>query len=486
MKIQNNYAIKSTHKFDKLNKKEINSGILGKIKQVLGKTLLKSTFSTSFKSQTHLHAEHMSQGKLAGNNPSIAIGKTIAILEKMNDPPKDLIHALTYARRISLAQHTSTAFLVPTVIGVGASNTITANVIKRDLKNLKTGKSLAIPCISPGHAMTLFITRQPDGKFKVVQHNQGSGIGKFHYTKIDNAGKRLYQTALEIEDVEEENLCGVGALFIDLMLANSIPTVGSTDKLYQNIFPLLKGKIAPSIDDPRVWNPGQLGGSCTASSPLSLIRAQLDEDAYQEFRDIGRTEMVLKSFKQIKKGWGNNQVQKIVTLEVVKQLEGSLEKRAVPVPEELREMKKQLEGMHKTKRVKKPPPKSLTQSLEYGFTVLKAGNFNDDSIQAAYPYINSQAPLGENELKELVDFSKRLIKYCEGRPLTENQVYMMKEISSVLIDKIGASKELTKFHNSMRRRYNAIRLSEEDLSGPPITPAGLAKLKIKMEGKKKR
>lgn len=502
-----NYALKNAHKLGKLNEKEINTGTLGKIRQFLGKVLLKSHFSESFKTQTHLHAEHMSKGDLSGNHTAVAIGKTISILEKMNDPPKDLIKALTYARRISIAESTTTPLLASTVVGLGASNVIRANIIKRDIKKLKVGKSLAIPCDCQKHAMLLFITRQPNGKFKIVQHNQGLGI-EFHYMKVDETGKSLYQTALEIEDVSEEEICGLGSFFIDRVITNSIPLIGSVDKLYSDLLPLLKGTIAPPSEDPRVWNPGQLGGSCTASAPLSLIRSQLGEDAYQEFLDIGRTEMVLKSFKQIKKGWGNNRTQRIVTLEVVKKLERSLEKRAIDIPEELTELKRQLEGMNTARKdlntVKKPKsPESMTQNLEHAFALLKAGNFNHESIEAAELYIQnaslvSKTPLSDKELTELIKFSQHLTKYCKDRSLTKIQIHMMKEISSVLKNRVDSSLDqlnnvqknkatkINKFYSLMQFYYDSIELTEDfekefHSSIPPYIPEGLAKLKKKME-----
>lgn len=508
-----NYSERQASKFSRLNDKEINTGILGKIRQFLGKIL----YNPTLKWQTHMQAEHMSRGLLNGNSHHIAIAKTVEVLEEMDHPPKDLIKALNYADSFAKAQLFVDPFLEVTLIGGLAGGVVKANIIKNDIKNLKEGESLAIPSSCERHAMLLFITRQENGNFKVVQHNQGLGIGKFHFSKVDASGKKIFQTALEIEDVGEEHLCGVSSLFIDRVIINSNPLTGGTvNHLYLNLLPLLKGHIKyPPSEDPRLWGHGQLGGSCTAASGLSLIRSQMDENSFKEFRDIGRTEMLLKSYKQIKKGWGNNATQRSVTLEVVRKLEHSLSKRGLDLPLEMQELKRQLEGINKAPIIDKKPiiSDNLTDNIDFAFTLLKEGNFDDASLEKARPYIEkaliaSQLPASKEELNRLWELSSQLRSYSRNKSLTVNQIYMMTIISTALLDKVDSSKEwispsdkndtkVLKFCESMHNRYNALSLGSRFQNGAyepylahhqkkfiePVdllTPKNLAKLLEKM------
>lgn len=498
--VTKSYAEKQTSRFHALNEKEINNGTVGKIRQLLGKIrqLLGERFflfNDSFKWQTHMHAEHMSQGSFAGGMDFYGTAKTIELLEKTNNPPADLIKALNYAKNVSVIGYSTDFILIPTVVGKIASHVTVSNVIKNDIRNLQPDESLAIPSSSAGHAMMLFITRQPDGTFKVVQHNQGEGINKYHYGKADDNGKQLYQTALEIEGISEQNLCGWDSFFIDRILINGL--IGSTDTLYTEILPLLKGTVAPASEDSRLWGHGQLGGSCTAACGLSLVRSQLDETSYKEFRELGRTEMLLKSYKEIKSGWGNNSIQRTVTLEVVKKLESSLKKRGKELPDEIKEMRRQLEAIAKDEKKfdggsamlngipikahldneKEVVFEGLPDNMNVAFTILKAGNFTDASIEAAKPYIDQVAKTfrgesSDDEMKKILELSSLLTTYCKGRALTSNQTYMMALFSSVLYNKMlylpeeSASdsalqdkiKNISDFNFNMVRRYNELGL----------------------------
>lgn len=511
------YLEKRASQFRRLNEKEMQSGILGKIKQFLGAVLQKASLDINLKWQTHVHAEHMSQGSLGGNSQLTALAKTVEILEKMNNPPQNLIDALNYAKGVQSAQIYVDSFLDLTLVGGVASNLVKANIIKNDIKNLKINESLAIPSSCERHEMLLFITRQENGNFKVVQHNQGLGIGRFHYSKGDASGKKLFQTALEFSDVTEEKLCGGSALFIERVLANSIPFMGTIDHLYLNLLPMLQGNPHAPSEDPRLWGHGQLGGSCSAASGLSVIRSQLDKDSFKEFRDIGRTEMLLKSYKQIKKGWGNHSTQRAVTLEVVKKLEHSLKKRGKELPEEMLEMKRQLEGINKKNTDLLPHPfNTLPDNINFAFNLMKDGKFDDASLETARPYMEkalsfSSLPASQEELKKLWEISNQLRSYSRDKPLSINQIYMMTVMSSALLDKARLSEiapsdkklqALSKFCYGMHYRYNALSLGtrfqnsiyesyllphQKIILRPsnPLMPEGLYKLITKI-GKKRK
>lgn len=515
---------------------QINTGLTAKIKQILGAVAIRSGFNIGFIWQTHLHAEHMSQGNLSGNSHVVALNKTLKVLKHM-EPPKEesekkkfdnLIKALSYAEKVTGELESPLNLL--------DSNSSLASSIKKDIAKLTPGESLAIPSDSRGHAMLMLITKQQDGTFKVVQHNEGEGINQFHYFKVGEDGKKRYQTALEIENVLPENICGEDSTFINQLLENRGK---KTEELYTNVIPLLKGKICNPSNDPRLWSHGQLGGSCTTASCVSLIRSQLgspeNKEPFKKFREVGRSEMVLKSFEQIRSGWGNNAAQRTVTLEVVKKLEHSLQKQNRALPPELKEIKKQLEAMQKARSrsnlqpsfssstisssgselnasplsrtsstipplAQTAPPipttlngieievgmdknnqivsKRLADNVNIALTILRSGNFDDESIQEAQPYITQvmkaaekaaekTEPMSEAEIKTILDAGKLLADYCKDRPLTKEQIVVMAAFSGAILRataNIPHGKNLEPVHKffwDMHGRYNALNLGAQ-------------------------
>ncbi len=483
-------------KFHAINQEQMETGPIGQIRRLIG-LLFHSIFNYRLAWQTHIAAEHLSQGSLSGNFTSAALARTITLLKKMESPPQDVLKALTYAHE-SLKYHRS------------------AKTIKNDIRNLEVGHSLAICSNSQPHAMILFITCTGiDGngkkKYRVVQHNQGQGIENYHYQKTEShGGKKRYQTGLEIADVSEENLCSKEAPFISRLLRCKY--FGSTKKLYEEILPLLKGKILPPSKDDRLWGHGQLGGSCTALCLLSLIRSQLPKDAYKEFRDLARVEVLLKSYRQIKRGWGNNTTQKMIALEVIKNMKKSLK----TLPNELKLVKAHLKKIEKpSKRSRKievegaakirpplpehaPPPPSVTAAvrmvhhkkppsedyandLQSAIALLKKGNFTFENLDDAKHFLLAAYsvrfvdPVDLSHIKNFLRVASRFIASCEEKAFTKEQLYVLTVISSAMytisknlekkqnpqIDALLTEKiadRIFSFTYSMHKSYNALCL----------------------------
>lgn len=440
-------------KFEVLSKKNIPRGPLALFVELVGRIYRALLFDLTLNWQTHMHAEHMSQGSLSGNPTDIAIKKTIGLLKRLPSPPEDLLKSLTYAHKFR-------------------RNQLKPAQVKEDIQKLKTGESLALTSNSKKHAMMLFITRTGESTFTVVQHNMGEMIGDYHYNLTDSTGKQRFQTALEITDVSQSDLTAKDAPFIERLIRCN--NSGTTKELYESILPLLHGTIAPPSTDPRLWSHGQLGGSCSAAAPLALIRSQLSKEAYKEFRELGRLEMILKSYKQITTGWGNTATQKAVTLEAVKALEKSIAKRNQELPHALKTIKEKLETK-KQQPIKEPPVGNLADNLNHTLYILQKNRFSQEAIKSSRKYLEraleeSSKPLTKSDLRKYVKIVNSLAKYCEDRPLTKDQIYMLTSIVTAIknyerwfqTDKVFDKKLTHKINHltyTLHSRFNALGLS---------------------------
>lgn len=452
------------------------SSVTYKVKQFIGQVSQMHPFlGANLRWQTHMHAEHMSQGELSGNSTPYAMKKTIGVLESMENPPKELIDAMKYGNKIA-----SKLFFHPLYV---ASPALLAGSIKKDLQNLQPGQSLVIPSCSSGHSMVMMITRQANGNFKVVHFNKGEGINNFHYYRIDANGKRQYQTSFEIEDVKPENLCDPGAQFIEALLTQSQK---STESIYKKCLPMLGGRIAEPSSDPRMWSHSQLGGSCTVACCLALVKSQMNPESYKEFRNTGREQMVFKSFASIQSGWGNNTINRIVTLEVVKKLEHSYDKQDKKLPEELKKIKDSLQEMQKGSVTSVPLDannrplvgKNLSENISEALAILKKGNFDAQSLNSSYGFLqammNDRKIQSPEDLKSLFSISKSLIEYCKDRPLTKEQIVFMAAFASAISLAISLKqgdpskndldrykediKNAGLFYSDMHERFNGLSL----------------------------
>lgn len=172
-------------------------------------------------------------------------------------------------------------------------------------------------------------------------------------------GQERYQTALEITDIPEEKLCGASSHFFqdlfDLGNANVLTRVrrflkisshadAEIKKLYEQILPQLCGILSPPSKDRRLWSVGQLGGSCTTSCGLSLIRSQLPTAQYRAFKDQIRLDILFKSIEDITRG-GSSESRKSLTRELLLRLEQIIKKSGPLATDGFHLVKREVEAM---------------------------------------------------------------------------------------------------------------------------------------------
>ena len=431
----------------------------------------------------------MSQGNLSGNSDWDATERTLHVLQKMSHPPTSVIQALQYALKIQKN------LLFKTGI---------AHRVQRDVKKLEPGQSVAVPSSAKGHAMMMMITcvgKKPSGekRYTVVQHNTGAGIANYHYYNRSMNGRPKYQTALEITDVSEEALCGHSSRFFSRLFALEESPV---KKLYTKVIPLLRGTIAPPSSDPRLWSHGQIGGSCSASCGLSLIRSQLDRETFKEFRERSRIEMILESFQQIKEGGESSTDQKIVTLEVVRKLMHIYDRRGLPLPKELEETKKQLEEISSQssqkiasfekallqkgliKRTLHGQPfevvddgtgklygKDSADNINIAFSLIREGNFSQESLELAVKYIEKAVslrtglPCTQEENEKLLNIGFSMTSMLKDRPLTAEQMYVATAMTALAFDAIPTIRESRSIKKNLTELENfAVNLQNSFLA----------------------
>lgn len=425
--VLNNYKLK----FEEVDNKKTKVGVINKIS-----AFINSVNNIKFRWTTHVVAEHMSQGELSRNSRS-AHSITINLLKEMNSVEFDEpLNALNYANEVRKKS------------ALRSASSVAAD-IKNDIKSLKKNESRAIPSTSKNHAMTMLITCTSDihpKKYKVVNYNMGEGIHRYHYSRETSNGKIEYQTAFIIKDVPLSSLCSKESTFFKDIIKNSNSFFGgSVDILYKSIIPELKGEIENPSSDERLWSDGQLGGSCTARCDLSLIRSLVTLDQYKQVIDTARYEMLLKLFKQIKKGGYTSHIQKIVSLEAIAKLEYSYQKQNLKLPDEIGKMKMELEHLIKAKKRMKsyaPPTTNLAHNLDIAFKILNDGEFSQVAIANASKYIDAKTiDVTIADYKKLVRLLLTIRSYCKDQPLTRTQIYFLSLLSTKMLEPITELKE---------------------------------------------
>lgn len=108
---------------------------MGYLGQKIGQVF---SYNAGLSWMTHISAEHMSQGILAGNFISIAGNKFITFITKnFNDVSKfqEIAKQLTYAEEIRKAHNSS----------LNVITNAAENRVKKDIKHLEVNESLLIP-----------------------------------------------------------------------------------------------------------------------------------------------------------------------------------------------------------------------------------------------------------------------------------------------------------------------------------------------------
>lgn len=430
-------------KFNQLSHEETTSGIISKI------CMLFDSISRLFRLDTMLGAEHMSQGAMSGSPGVTASTYMVKCVKESKLPFVTCLKGpFEYIKNIKQKLYDPTY-----------PSSMIARQVEGLTQQLEVGQTLILPSATEGHSMLLMIKREQDvggkKKFTVVQHNTGDGL-RYHYYKIDERLGRKYQTALEIRDVSEENLCGENSTFFSQYFKG-----GSVENFYENTLPLLKGKIAPPSEDPRLWSHGQIGGSCAVSCYISALRYLLTKEEFHQFREESRLNIVLRMVKEIKSGW-QSKVRTAVVVEILKKLRQSYEKRKVEFPQELANIQQQLELRTKDSQVAEkvtttverlepdlrvsqaPPaahsPGAATQELTTILSDLQKERWNQESIEAACKRMVNFGLLS-SEVEGFSVAVKKLSAFACARPLTREQMAIIVIITSyawkVLSDSAG-------------------------------------------------
>lgn len=459
-------------RFIKISSEKQQTGALGYLRRI--HSLITRSNYFRLKYATHVAVEHMSQGDLA-NNPFIeALARTGKLLNKMQDPREEG----------SPPRYPSSAKM-ETLLANARTCYMNIEITKKKVQELEIGESLVVPIHADMHGMMMVLTCTGliNGKkmYSIEQHNTGLGVNQYHYVKVDENGRRLYQTALRIVDVPQDNLFGKNASFFENVMG-----IDSTVKMiYENFIPSAGGRIEDPSANEKHWSPMQLGGSCTASCLRSVMRSHLPPEENTLFEEVAKYELLLKTYKHIISGSGNSTSQKIVALEMVKEILHAHEKRGLAMSPELVTIQKRLEAMLPHKKItKKSRPfssENMFDNLSFAFTTLRNGRFSKKAIEQAQPcliksfqsimsHLKSNSKIPEQDMEKFMAVSDQIIAFYKDRPLTNEEIYFMTAISTILECMAESTKskketikkqlsDITDFWKIMNQRFNALQLA---------------------------
>jgi hypothetical protein len=517
-------------KFEKISHKEDQSAKQKVLKSRIYQIVISLFKDCDLNYSTHMTAEHMSKGKLAGNYAVNALARTEELLNKMIPP-------------VSSAKKK----LIEDAYEIQASTSPVKKAQKK-IQQLEVRESLAIPLSFQNHAVMMVITCNGEEKGKkmytIELHNTGLGIDEYHYKKVDKNGRELYQTAFKIINIPEENLLGKKAIFLDKLLDRGditdklIPIVydkvgnsSSIKTLYEKIIPLAGGEIEHPSSDPVDWRPCQLGGSCSLSCIRSVLGTHFSPEENRRFEETARYELLLKTYKQIISGSGNSTTNKIVALEMVNEILYRHSNIGLHSPE-LVMIKQKLEAMTPNKAIVKSEPQfevNIYNDLSLAFETFKKGNSSEESIQKttslllkAQQSLNdlSQMPnsVSKEDLKKIEAFTDQIMNFRKDRPLNQQEIYLLAALSSLTRYAVGnlynsvnkdekntkSTEQLYKLYHklnptyfSINREVNVLQLDSKFSSSPlhgiiqkaqrdiygqqrDTTPAGMEKIRENM------
>ncbi|MBX9743947.1 MAG: hypothetical protein K2X08_01910, partial [Chlamydiales bacterium] len=167
---------------------------------------------------------------------------------------------------------------------LGIANHVLVSDFINKISELKPGQQIGtsfswLGLRNGSHIILGSIERKENGRFIVRFHNGGDGL-EYHYNMTHSTTRtKLYQTTLEIDEVEEENL----ALFMKQVA--SLRAVGlnhDSSKVYEAILSL-KGNILPPRKDPRFWSREQIGSSCSGFAIRCFLQTLLTPEDLTRF-----------------------------------------------------------------------------------------------------------------------------------------------------------------------------------------------------------
>lgn len=220
------------------------------------------------KAAIFIGSEHLSKDGLQGAFPSEILPLIIEALKKLDFPNarvavklfENILNDETYLADIR-------NFAAP------------ASHRQEIIRKLKPGEFTCWYAPSFFHAMYASLYRKEDGKFLVRIHNGGQGV-ESHYS-IDVGSNRYYQTAYEIDEVEESKVLE----FIKELTEFRRDRNSKTKDLYKILIPKLGGIKLDRNPDPRLWSLPQIGGSCSGYSAYCLIKSILSVSEFEQFED---------------------------------------------------------------------------------------------------------------------------------------------------------------------------------------------------------
>lgn len=197
-------------KFNNISSKKQQTGFISFLRGIFSN-------STHLRFAKNMTVEHLSHRSRGGTTVITALTKTKKILNEMKSHKMEKI--------------------IAGACDIEKNIFFSSKLCKKKAQELIIGESLAIPVSTSTHAMIMVIkcTGITDGKkkYEIEHHNTGAKISEYHYAKVNENGKLLYQTALRII-VSEENLFNKKSSFFDRVLEP-----GSFKKLYEEIIPLI-------------------------------------------------------------------------------------------------------------------------------------------------------------------------------------------------------------------------------------------------------
>lgn len=410
-----------------LNEKIV--AVAKKIKDYL--TYFSSLNESELKTGLSLSNEYMAEGKYGTGSP----GQTIETLrvETKNSPVPEIQNfdkLLAYAQIVNAYtdQFSSVFHLEENLTGL-------SKLIKKDIKNLKEGETLLIPCgyqiPNKGHTVLITLTRQ-EGKLLLQIHNEGAGL-QYHHQEILKNSVTMFQTVYEIEIDNEGKLTADDSPVLYDIFKLLIPDPeNSIGKLYGIVSSL--GKKLPkrkvtdwdtrSIDNPNrdYWSRGQLGKTCYARAFVSVARTVLPPQQYWELKSALKTNYLFRLYADITHS-RETEFKKMASIEILSKLLKSYDKHGVVVPEKLKILQTELAAFESEKSEELHTPYSLDESLDYLEIAINNKNYwaAHKYLEEAFRFAQNRNNISKNNLDKLLDLSQKVREIYKNRGLSSNK-----------------------------------------------------------------
>ena len=164
------------------------------------------------------------------------------------------------------------------------------------------------------HSMTGMVYKENDGTHTFYLCNTGYGINLWHPKKVSSDGAELFQGTLKISGIGN---IGNIKRFLDKVGSKRI--IPDMEPFYEDFVPLLGGTVE-RVDEERFWTTGQIGGSCSASSEMMLLKMLLPQKQFSDIENIVSKKALFRTYQRIASGWDKTYSAKVMALDIVKRL----------------------------------------------------------------------------------------------------------------------------------------------------------------------